>query len=599
MRLGTREDNQKNTHALNADGNVATRVIVTPASPDDAAGPSDLLLNDSSTGEVTENLPSGAEIGILSVRNGVAPLTFSITQDFNDGFSISGNKLLTSRPLDSNTEPQLNVSIRCTDTNGKFTDATFLINVKPVDGFLNTKSFRFNGNSFIFVDSTTYNGNGPVSWWTWYRGEQPSSGEYDIFNSQNGTLNTNGIRLSILNTGSTRDLLLNAKRNTGPEKDYRYNVSNFFDNRWHLIGFSLFNNVLRLWIDGQLQTPSNIILDENVLNLGANGKAYIGSNEDGTDNFLVGNLDEIGYATVELTQSEWILIYNNGVAPNLETTLVSNRFRNWYRADNDSLPVVTDSKESLDAVASLVTLSNDAPRNYKNFVSTEFDNLTNFWIGNGSDTIDFTKAKSFVFWVNRNAGFANDIIIGNRNSVTTNNGWSIYFDNNAAMRITWDMEATGANDQRVRWSTNQSAGDWMHFVITMGANVGSFDGNNINCYLNGQLLNSSIQNNTLAAIPTMQNTLAIGAGINGGSKYDGFINEIAVFDKELSAIEAQEAYNLGDTFDLTQASFGDDIIQRWRMGNNNNLTSIMTDDISGDQMTMFNFSSTFYSSNVP
>lgn len=602
MRLGTREDNQKNTHALNADNNVATRVIITNPAPADALGPSNLLLNGSLNVDFDEGQPSGTTVGTLSVSNGVPPITYTI-EGTSDFFEIDGVEVKSTQVLDSTTLPVANLGVRATDANGKFTLSNFQITIIPTGGFVNQLSYEFRGNGFINVPDNAYAGNVPTSWWAWIKyDEKPSSIEH-IFNSQNGSANS-GVRLTLNNTGV--DIIFNVIRSNGNQKDYRYFLPVDYDyGVWHLYGFVIENNSIELYIDGALQTPNVINADQNTGNVFADGvNTYMGSNSNGTDEYFEGLMSGIAYSVQSggLTQSQWISLYNGGVQGDYDDQIGESSYRNLYRATSSGVNIgdpiiqIDDSKGSIDAVGLNVFASGDTPTEYQNTVSTEFDGSSNYFIGTGTNNIDFTQPKTFVFWIKRTTPLATDTIFSNRVSNAAA-GFSFYMDSNGSQRFYFEIQ-NGTQDLRCRWSLGSgTVNNWTHVVVTMPANV--TDANDVELYVNGSNSTRAVQANDLVTYPTFNNSLAIGADTDGGNKIDARVNEIAVLDVESDATYAQELYNLSIPINIRNTTNGDTLAQRWRMGNGNGLTSQMIDDVGGEPMVMINFDSAFYVSDTP
>jgi hypothetical protein len=117
--------------------------------------------------------------------------------------------------------------------------------------------------------------------------------------------------------------------------------------------------------------------------------------------------------------------------------------------------------------------------------------------------------------------------------------------------------------------TNSAAvgdGAWHHVVCTWDL------ANNVNCFnifIDGTEYSKALANATYASAGTwsgMTNTtsdLLIGAGVYGGSPYDGQIDEFAIFDDELSASQATSIYNSGTATDLSGETY---LLGYWRNG---------------------------------
>jgi len=131
--------------------------------------------------------------------------------------------------------------------------------------------------------------------------------------------------------------------------------------------------------------------------------------------------------------------------------------------------------------------------------------------------------------------------------------------------------------------TTISENVWSHVVCTYD---GSGNKNNINVYLNGVLDNSSaISNGTYTAMSNTTQPFEIGR-YNGGSYADGNVDEVSVFNSELSASDVTSIYNGGAPSDISSIS---GLVSWWRFegtgttatdsgsgGNNGTLTNGVT-----------------------
>ena len=103
----------------NSDNKTAVRVIITNPKPEDQPPPTNLKINNSLTASVKEGLADGAFVGTLTIQegSGTAPLTYTIVQDLSNAFQIVNDELQTSRTLVHDNENQVNVTVRCNDSN--------------------------------------------------------------------------------------------------------------------------------------------------------------------------------------------------------------------------------------------------------------------------------------------------------------------------------------------------------------------------------------------------------------------------------------------------------------------------------------------------
>jgi len=80
---------------------------------------------------VLESASIGAQVGVLSVRNGTGTYTFSETADPDNKFTVSGSLLTTSATLNYEVSPAHSVTIQATNGVDTIT-RTFLISVTDV-----------------------------------------------------------------------------------------------------------------------------------------------------------------------------------------------------------------------------------------------------------------------------------------------------------------------------------------------------------------------------------------------------------------------------------------------------------------------------------
>jgi len=114
-------------------------------------------------------------------------------------------------------------------------------------------------------------------------------------------------------------------------------------------------------------------------------------------------------------------------------------------------------------------------------------------------------------------------------------------------------------------------GEWQHWVIT-------FDGYNERAYLNGKQI---LEKNMFLMIRPEGN-ITLGASMDGGNKFSGYIHSLQFFDKAFTAEDVQKAYKeKSDTED--QMKFEGDIAIKTR-ALSPNLVSIIVTDGQGNKM---------------
>lgn len=84
--------------------------------------------------------------------------------------------------------------------------------------------------------------------------------------------------------------------------------------------------------------------------------------------------------------------------------------------------------------------------------------------------------------------------------------------------------------------TSISTGNWVHIAVT-------FDGDNVRIYLNGALEATSAP--TAVNPPSSENDIVFGGRVSLNGWYNGLIDEIGLWDRQLVLSEIQELYNDG------------------------------------------------------
>ena len=140
----------------------------------------------------------------------------------------------------------------------------------------------------------------------------------------------------------------------------------------------------------------------------------------------------------------------------------------------------------------------------------------------------------------------------------------------------YDKSTAGRIARRFNTALTSYQGTWIHIVATYD---GSSSSSGIKLYLNGSRVDD-IDNNsgTYVAMENTTNKLFIGRTLETYS--NGSIDEVAIFNTELSASDITTMYNGGVPTDLTSLS----PLSWWRMGDGdtwNGSTWTLTDNGSG------------------
>ena len=111
-----------------------------------------------------------------------------------------------------------------------------------------------------------------------------------------------------------------------------------------------------------------------------------------------------------------------------------------------------------------------------------------------------------------------------------------------------------------KYATNLSAGQWYHAVVTYDASKAS---SGIKLYLNGSRVDDGdYAGGTYTAAVNTTTSIRVGSLEHNNTFADGKVDELAIFDSELSASDVTAIYNSGVPADLSSYS----PVGWWRMG---------------------------------
>ena len=146
-----------------------------------------------------------------------------------------------------------------------------------------------------------------------------------------------------------------------------------------------------------------------------------------------------------------------------------------------------------------------------------------------------TDAKTFSFWAKLNAG--KDQAIFTKRASTR--GYELHFLSDNKFRI---LLANSDSNRIIADTTNAVLTDntWQHFVITY---TGSSAASGMKIYVNGQEVPLTTVANTLSATSVTTDSLYIGKAEAYSRWIDGTLDEIGIWNRELSSTEVTKLYN--------------------------------------------------------
>ena len=143
---------------------------------------------------------------------------------------------------------------------------------------------------------------------------------------------------------------------------------------------------------------------------------------------------------------------------------------------------------------------------------------------------------------------------------------------------------------------------WYHAVFTWDSTKATNDMTAINGYINGTKYNSTIGNISLqesestgsATVTPSSQPIEVGKSSLGGHLWQGYIDEVSIFNTVLSDAAVTEMYNSGTPIDLTEDTGNytnsSDLVGYWRMGEQDTGTTItnLSSAAGAEDMTLEN-----------
>jgi len=285
-----------------------------------------------------------------------------------------------------------------------------------------------------------------------------------------------------------------------------------------------------------------------------------------------GLIDEVAIFNTELSASDITAIYNSGTPQ----SLASYNPTSWWRmGDGDTFPTLTDngSAGNNGTMTNMVAgdIVADVPPTFNKY-SMSFDGVDDhITMGN---VLDFNKSNSFSFscWIKRASTGTEEAILSKINHTSTFKGYEISFISNNTFRLL--LINSGSSTQLIRRHSSSAITDtnWHHIVATYD---GSANTSGINLYLDGNLNNGTVTG-TISGDIDNSFPFCIGSRNELGAFFDGKIDEVAIFNAELSASDVTDIYNSGEPTDLSSYS---NLVSWWRFEEGSGTTA--TDSGSG------------------
>lgn len=307
-------------------------------------------------------------------------------------------------------------------------------------------------------------------------------------------------------------------------------------NRWyHLVAtYAAGTNNFKLYVNGALeaQTTSAISLPNTSVNVN------IGRNPYGSDQFQ-GGIDEVALYNQVMTPAKIQEHYEGCGTDYAATILATSNLLSYHRLNEASGTSAAD----LGPQGSTGTYVNNPTRSVAGATTDGDTGITvatassQMVTAGTSSTYGFNAKTPYTIegWI-KPATPVNQLryIFSKYNNWSTRDGWAMYMDNNAA-RVTCERYTNGSYSGAGS-TTNMNTTTWYHVACV-------YDGSTIKTYVNGVSEGSNTSSGSMIATTTYPYTIGAQSWSSGRYHYAGGIDDVAIYNRALSAAELLAHYN--------------------------------------------------------
>jgi hypothetical protein len=367
---------------------------------------------------------------------------------------------------------------------------------------------------------------------------------------------------------------------------------------WYNLVLVRDGNLLTLYKDGSsFLTLTNTEVGTNDFNQGSELRIGYGYGAGYNTRYINGLIDEFAIFNSALTATDAYNIWNGGAPNDLGTDGLNLDLAHYWRMgdgpdDTDSGGGTPESGDTVGTVFDRVGSSNATTPNgalYSNNLPVlPFSNYalaldgTNDYVDcGGASDFSFTdgsgtdSAFSISAWVKLDSTDRMRLV----SKDTSLSSREYLFGTNGTNKFNMIL-GTGSVNLDIQNNFLLNTTDWFHVVATYD---GSKSASGLKVYVNTDT--SSLTDNSLGSytgMPSTTSNLEIGRFANGHSFFNGLVDEIAVFSKELTASDVTNIYNTGLPNDIGTNGLNLDPLAWWRMGDNDGGTgTTVTDQGSG------------------
>jgi hypothetical protein len=232
-------------------------------------------------------------------------------------------------------------------------------------------------------------------------------------------------------------------------------------------------------------------------------------------------------------------------------------------------------------------------RAFSNTTSLDFDGLTEYATGGDIHNYDITDAFTICGWL-KPANIASAMIFFSKATLDASvNGYMVRFNATTGQAF-FQLRSTGQNQSHTFTDIAITPGEWQFIAWTY---AGGANKNGVNMYRNDYKSVVTPTGGGLTGTWLDGQPFYLGQRNNSFGFYNGLMDEVSVWNKELSEVEVMEIYNSGVPNDLSMHSANANLAS-WYRFDGDTIPNI-TDYAGNDDLTTVNMDASNLILDVP
>lgn len=381
-------------------------------------------------------------------------------------------------------------------------------------------------------------------------------------------------------------------------------TSTWVDGKWHHVvmtynGSSSASGV-KFFVDGvqQATTTGANSLSATIV---STAQLHLGQRSGSGASPFNGNLSGFAFYDRVLTLDEVMEVYNGGNPIDLrKMASAANLVGYWPCGNGDLYPYVEDLSGN-GYVGTMTNMEvtdvvNDSPFKWTPLGTPLLPIVSRYSVAFGGtdeyvtmgDVLGFERTDPFSItgWF-KTISTVSQYVVSKIDA--TERGWLVAQDD-----VSFGFSFNNSSSNRILVSTPRSWNDglWHAFAVCYD---GSSSASGVSVYIDGESQPLTTTFDTLSATTVDNAALRVGGGRGDPGSIDrlwvGSLNNIAIYDIELTAAEVDRVYNGHRPPDLSKLSTASDLVGWWKMGDGDTFPILQDSSVSGYDGTMINMES--------